>query len=224
MPILQALIVLLFSYLLGSIPFGWVVVKIATGRDIRGVESGRTGGTNAMRAAGCTAGIFTALGDGAKAFLAVYLARWVFPEISSWRVWLEIAAPLVAIMGHNYSIFLLERHVESGRLKIRGGAGGAPCFGGALGLWPPVGFFLFPLVLIIFLLGGYASITTMSIALIAVVVFAVGAVQGLLPWQYVLYGLLAELLLLWALRPNLARLRAGTERRHDPLKLRKEGK
>lgn len=223
MPLLQAFVVLLMSYLLGSVPFGWVVVKVATGRDIRGIESGRTGGTNAMRAAGCLAGVFTALFDGAKAFLAVYLARWVFPETSSLRVWIEIVAPLMAIMGHNYSIFLLERH-ESGRLKIRGGAGGAPCFGGALGLWPPIGFFLFPLIALIFLFGGYASITTLSIALIAVVVFAVRALQGLLPWQYVLYGLLAELVLLWALRPNLARLRAGTERRHDPLKLRTKGK
>lgn len=223
MPLLQAFAVLLMSYLLGSIPFGWVVVKVATGRDIRGIESGRTGGTNAMRAAGCLAGVFTSVFDGAKAFLAVYLARWVFPETSSLRVWIEIAAPLMAIMGHNYSIFLLERH-ESGRLKIRGGAGGAPCFGGALGLWAPIGFFLFPLIALIFLFGGYASITTLSIAMIAVVVFAVRALQGLLPWQYVLYGLLAELILLWALRPNLARLRAGTERRHDPLKFRTKGK
>lgn len=223
MPLLQAFVVLLMSYLLGSIPFGWVVVKVATGRDIRGIESGRTGGTNAMRAAGCLAGVFTAVFDGAKAFMAVYLARWVFPETSSLRVWIEIAAPLMAIMGHNYSIFLLERH-ESGRLKIRGGAGGAPCFGGALGLWPPIGLFLFPLIALIFLFGGYASVTTLSIAMIAVVVFAVRALQGLLPWQYVLYGLLAELILLWALRPNLARLRAGTERRHDPLKLRTKGK
>ena len=222
MPILQAFIVLLIAYLLGSIPFGWVVVKIATGRDIRGIESGRTGGTNAMRAAGCLAGIFTAVGDGAKAFLAVYVARWIFPDTSSLRVWMEVAAPLVAIMGHNYSIFLLERHQESGRLKIRGGAGGAPCFGGALGLWPPVGFFLFPLVLAIYLVGGYASITTMSIALISMIVFGVASAMDILPWQYVLYGLLAELLLVWALRPNLARLREGTERRHDPLKLRKK--
>jgi len=43
---------LLLAYLVGSIPFGWLVVKIASGKDVRTVESGRTGGTNAMRAAG----------------------------------------------------------------------------------------------------------------------------------------------------------------------------
>jgi acyl phosphate:glycerol-3-phosphate acyltransferase len=217
MPIFQAFIVMLFSYLLGSVPFGWVVVKVATGRDIRGIESGRTGGTNAMRSAGCLAGLITVVGDGAKALLAVYLARWIFPETSGLRVWMEIAAPLMAIMGHNYSIFLLERH-ESGRLHIRGGAGGAPAFGGAMGLWLPMALFLFPMIGAIFVLTGYASITTMSIAAIVTVVFAVLAWMGEVPWQYVLYGVIAEIILMWALRPNLARLRAGTERRSSPLK------
>lgn len=217
MPFFQAIIVMLFSYLLGSIPFGWVVVKIATGRDIRKIESGRTGGTNAMRAAGCMAGLFTAVGDGAKALLAVYLARWVFPVGDPLRVWVEILAPLMAIMGHNYSIFLLERH-ESGKLNLRGGAGGAPCFGGSLGLWLPSAFFLFPIILAIYFITGFASVTTMSIAGVSIVVFGVAAWLGVLPWQYVLYGVLAEVVLVWALRPNLARLRAGTERRSSPMK------
>jgi glycerol-3-phosphate acyltransferase PlsY len=194
-----------------------VVVKVATGRDIRSIESGRTGGTNAMRAAGCLAGLFTAVGDGAKALLAVYLARWVFPPTSTLRVWMEIIAPLIAILGHNYSLFLLERK-ESGQLKFRGGAGGAPCFGGTMGLWLPSSFFLFPIIILIYVFVGYASVTTMSIAVIAIGVFSVTAALGILPWQYILYGVLAELILMWALRPNLARLRAGTERRSSPLK------
>ncbi|MRR30251.1 glycerol-3-phosphate acyltransferase, partial [bacterium] len=59
---------LLLAYLAGAIPFGWVVVKIASGKDIRTVESGRTGGTNAMRAAGFLAGLFTAGLDVLKGF------------------------------------------------------------------------------------------------------------------------------------------------------------
>ena len=49
--------IIIASYLIGSIPFGWIIVKIATGRDIRGIESGRTGGTNVWRAAGLLAGL-----------------------------------------------------------------------------------------------------------------------------------------------------------------------
>ena len=61
--ILNILAVMLVSYLIGSIPFGWIIVKLATGRDLRGVESGRTGGTNAWRAAGILAGLLTAILD-----------------------------------------------------------------------------------------------------------------------------------------------------------------
>ena len=54
----------------------------------------------------------------------------------------------------------------------------------------------------------------MGVALIATIIFLVRAVLGLSPWQYVLYGVLAEILLVLALRPNLKRLREGTERLH----------
>jgi glycerol-3-phosphate acyltransferase PlsY len=56
MQILYYAILLILSYLIGSIPFGLLIVKLVSGKDIRKVESGRTGGTNAMRAAGWGAG------------------------------------------------------------------------------------------------------------------------------------------------------------------------
>ena len=55
--------VLVLAYIIGSIPFGWLIVKMKTGKDIRVIESGRTGGTNAMRAAGFWAGMLTAIMD-----------------------------------------------------------------------------------------------------------------------------------------------------------------
>lgn len=225
MQILIAFAVLLIGYLLGSIPFGWVIVKITTGRDIRGIESGRTGGTNAWRAAGFLAGMLTAFFDGAKAFVSVVIARWLLPIDFPYREWLVAAAPLMAILGHNYSIYLLERH-ESGRLVLRGGAGGAPCLGGAIGLWPPIGLIVFPMVLFVYLVIGYASLTTMSIAFFTIVVFAVQIARGAAPLPYLFYGILAEAALIWALRPNIARLRQGTERMHGLrawLKKKKQG-
>jgi glycerol-3-phosphate acyltransferase PlsY len=205
MQILYAFGALLLSYLIGSIPIGWIIVKISTGRDIRWIESGRTGGTNVMRAAGFLAGLLTGIGDIAKGILAVSVSRWLTPDGTLLRQVTEIAGPLLAIVGHNYSIYLLER-LASGKLVLRGGAGGATCFGGAVGLWAPVALYVFPLAAIIYIVVGYASITTMSIAL--------RAVLELGPWHYVLYGLIAEVLLVWALRPNLQRLRQGTERLH----------
>ena len=58
--------VILLAYIFGSIPFGLLIVKFSTGKDIRQVASGRTGGTNAARAAGAWAGILTGIMDGVK--------------------------------------------------------------------------------------------------------------------------------------------------------------
>lgn len=204
---MQGLVIVL-SYLIGSIPFGWIVVWLFARKDVRQVASGRTGGTNAMRAAGFGAGLLTAILDILKGASTVWLARAVTDN-----PWIHILAPLAAILGHNYSIFLLER-TEKGRIRLRGGAGGAPCAGGAFGLWPWSLPIIIPLGFVIFFGVGYASVTTMSVALIALLIFLVRAWLGLAPWQYVLYGLLAEGLLLWALRPNLQALREGRERFH----------
>jgi len=199
--------VLLASYVLGSIPFGLLIVKLSTGRDIRQVASGRTGGTNAMRAAGFWAGLLTAVLDILKGAASVWLAQLVLPT----NHWLHVFAPLLTIVGHNYSIFLPEFD-EHGRFKrLRGGAGGAPAAGGALGLWPMSLLIILPVGALIFFTLGYASITTISVAMIATIIFLVRALYGF-PWVDVLYGVLAGILLIWALRPNLKNLVQGQER------------
>ena len=203
--------ILISSYIIGAIPIGLIVVRLATGKDIRQIESGRTGGTNAMRAAGFWAGLVTAILDIFKGASGVWLAR-----LLGGNVWIEVLAPICVILGHNYSIFLAERD-QNGRWRLRGGAGGAPSFGGAFGLWPWTLLIVFPIGLLIYFGLGYASVTTMSVPIIATVIFTVRAAQGLSPWQYVLYGLLAEILLVIALRPNIQRLRQGTERNHGLL-------
>ena len=200
--------IVLASYIFGSIPFGLIVVKLMTGRDIRTVASGRTGGTNAMRAAGPWAGFWTAILDILKSAATVWLAQAVTAN-----VWIHCLAPIAAILGHNHSIFLIERG-QDGRIRMRGGAGGAAAGGGAFGLWPPAAFILIPMGFLIWFGTGYASVTTLSIGLITMIVFGVRAALHLGPWEYMLYGLLAELLMIWALRPNLKRLVEGTERRH----------
>lgn len=197
---------LVIAYILGSIPFGYIVVKIINGRDVREVESGRTGGTNAMRAAGFGAGALTAILDVLKGAATAWVVAWLVPG----QPWVQVGAALLAIIGHNYSIFLLK--YENGRIKFRGGAGGATCLGGAIALWNPIALIILPLAVLVYLFIGYASVTTMSIAFIAMIVFLIRAVMGLSPWAYVIYGALALLVLVLALRPNLQRLKDGTER------------
>lgn len=200
---------LILAYLIGALPFGWIIVKITTGEDVRNLHSGRTGGTNAMRAGGVWVGFFTGAFDVLKGATTVWLANFFFPDV----IWLHIAAPVMAIVGHNYSIFLARRN-ETGKINIGGGAGGATTLGGAMGLWPFSAVIVIALGGLIFYFIGYASITTMSIAFLATMIFIIRASMGLSPWVYVLYGLVAEMIVIWALRPNIKRLLAGTERLH----------
>lgn len=208
MQILLGTMAIALAYVLGSIPFGLLIVKLKTGQDIRTIESGRTGGTNAMRAAGFWAGLLTAILDILKGAASVWLAYLLLPDA---RI-VQVLAPIAAILGHNYSIFLPERD-EKGRLRrLRGGAGGAPSVGGAFGLWGISILIIVPLGALIFFTVGMASVTTMSVAFFAIIIFGIRAWLGLTSWIDVLYGVLAEILLIWALRPNLKRLFAGQER------------
>ncbi|WKZ40156.1 MAG: glycerol-3-phosphate acyltransferase [Anaerolineales bacterium] len=207
MEIVIDLVVIFLAYVFGSIPFGLLIVKLKTGKDLREVESGRTGGTNAMRAAGFWAGFATAMMDILKGAGAVWVAKWITPA-----EWVHVVTPLAAILGHNYSIFLPERDENGKFIRLRGGAGGAPSVGGAMGLYPSSILIILPLGMLTFFTIGIASVTTMAVALFAIILFAVLAAQGTLPWDYVWYGVGAELLLIWALRPNLKKLFAGQER------------
>jgi acyl phosphate:glycerol-3-phosphate acyltransferase len=207
MQILIGIGAVILGYILGSIPFGLIIVKLKTGKDIRTVESGRTGGTNAVRAAGFGAGLLTAILDILKGAVAVWIAQALSPENHI----IHVLAPVAAILGHNYSLFLIER-AATGKLRFRGGAGGAPALGGAMGLWWPMFPIVFSAGVLVWFTVGIASVTTMIIGLVVTIVFAVRASQGLQDPIDIWYGVIAEILLLWALRPNIQKLLSGNER------------
>lgn len=200
------------SYLLGAIPFGLVLVRIITGQDVRQFGSGRTGGTNAMRAAGFWVGLATGILDALKSAATVWLARYLISiNLIPDSAWLEILPPILAVLGHNYSIFLADRD-PNGRLRLHGGAGGASAGGGVLGLWPPA-FIIILIIAMLLLFGlGYASVATLSVGILAAIIFAISAWLGYTPWQFIFYGIIVEIILVWALRPNIGRLINGTER------------
>ncbi len=204
---------LLLAYLIGSIPSGLLVVRLANGKDVRAVESGRTGGTNVMRAAGALAGLATALLDALKGAAAV----WISQALTADAVWLSAASGLLAIIGHNYSAFLIEKD-ENGKLHLRGGAGGATTLGAAIGLWLNSWMFILPFAIIFYVIVGYASLTTISIALSATAVFLFRAIKGTDPWGYAAFGAAAVVVVVITLLPNLQRLKQGTERRVSLLK------
>lgn len=195
------------SYIFGSIPVGYLLVKAITGQDVRDVASGRTGGTNTMRAAGFLMGFTTSILDILKSASAVWISRYFMPE----AFWMHIAAGVLAVIGHNYSIFLISRD-QDGKIKVSGGAGGTPAVGAIVGLWWPSIFFLGPLGYLIVMVVGYASLATMSLPLIGSLILLFRFIRFDEPWEYIFSGLLSEIFIVLALRPNIKRLLNGTER------------
>lgn len=203
----KVLLVMIAAYLIGSIPVGYLIVRIFKGVDVRSVGSGRVGTTNTVRAAGPFAGIFTALLDAGKGILAAFLAHILYPS----SIWVKVFAVILAVVGQIFSVFLIEKSKE-GKLLFRGGAGGATTLGGAIALWPVSIIIILPLILIVYFGVGYASLTTISIAFFSLVIFGYNAAVGLGPWEYLLYGAATLFIVLYTLRPNLERLKNGTER------------
>lgn len=188
------------AYLIGSIPVGLVVVRVVNGQDIRTVGSGRTGGTNAMRAAGPAAGVVTALWDIAKGFLAVCLPRLLLAGQGIQIV--AAACAIAAVAGHNWPVYL----------GFKGGAGTSPNVGAAVAFWPLTGVMLIPFGALVLFATGYASVTSTVISLTIVVIFVLRAIFAHQPVEYVGYSLATFILVAVALIPNYRRLIAGTER------------
>jgi len=106
----------LLAYLLGAIPFGFLLVKLGRGEDVRGTGSGSIGATNVTRAAGPLVGLLTLLLDMGKGFAAVAVATWLAPQAAGqargapeWTA----AAAVAAIVGHSYPVFLSFRGGKS---------------------------------------------------------------------------------------------------------------
>lgn len=122
---MRPLLVLIAAYLIGSIPFGYLLVRVKEGGDVRETGSGGTGATNVSRRAGKVAGVVTLLLDAGKGGLVVYLARELLTTDYGINWWVAGAAVL-AIVGHIFPVWL----------SFRGGKGVATGVGVFLSLSP----------------------------------------------------------------------------------------
>ena len=188
-----AVAVLLASYLLGSIPFSYLVAR-RRGVDVRRVGSGNVGATNVMRSAGTAAGLLAFALDFVKGMAASLLARQ-----SSSEPWVAAAAAVTAMIGHMYPVWL----------SFKGGKGVATGAGAFLPLAPlptAAGLVAFALVLAATRYASMASIAgTITLAVLA---FVLGA-----PRPVAVAAAAAGLLVVWKHRGNLRRVAAGTESR-----------
>jgi glycerol-3-phosphate acyltransferase PlsY len=122
------IITLTTAYLLGSIPFGYLLVRFVRQEDVRDTGSGNIGATNVARAGGTTLGIFTLLLDALKGFIAVFLVMQFAPNTVHGPSTLAIAAAVAAVVGHVFPVWL----------GFRGGKGIATALGVFIALVPLV--------------------------------------------------------------------------------------
>ncbi|GAA6735279.1 glycerol-3-phosphate 1-O-acyltransferase PlsY [Thermus oshimai] len=190
---MEVFLVLLLSYLFGSVPAG-VLVARTYGVDIQKVGSGNIGATNVLRTLGPGPALVVAFFDVFKGGLAVLIARAVGVE-----GWLLGGVALAAVLGHNYSLFL----------GFRGGKGVATSFGTLLFLDPVLALWTFPIGVSVMLITRYVSAGSMAGGVAAsVLALALGRPF----WEVVTVFLMAALIF-WTHRENLKRLQEGTERR-----------
>ena len=188
------------AYLLGSIPFGLLVVKALGGPDIRAIGSGNIGAANVTRNAGKFAGILTLLLDAGKGYLAVWFAA---HHTHGNIRWMMIAA-VCAVIGHMYPIWL----------RFKGGKGVATGLGVFLPIcWQAVAAAIV-LWLAVVIFWRYSSLGSISAAVaLPLFVYLLYAPGHAPPEFFTLGTVVISLLVLIKHRPNVARLVAGEEPR-----------
>lgn len=196
---MRQLIILIVAYLIGSIPFGYLIVRTKGGGDVRQTGSGGTGATNVSRRAGKAAGVLTLLLDALKGAAAVLIAQSV-----SGSVWIKAVAAIAVIVGHIFPVWL----------GFRGGKGVATGVGVFLVL-APIALLCAGVVFVsIVFFTRYVSLGSITAALLiplfvwlqSVFVEPVADRRPLLT-----AAIIGALLIVFAHRGNIGRLARGTE-------------
>jgi glycerol-3-phosphate acyltransferase PlsY len=188
------LLSIVIAYLLGAIPFGFLLVKFAKGTDVRASGSGNIGATNVLRTSGKAEGVATLLLDMAKGFVAVWTAAKLTDDSS---LWTSLAA-LAVMAGHAFPVFL----------QFKGGKAVASFIGAFLYLTPlPLAI---SLLLFVAVVARTKHISAGSIVAAGALPFGVWMILHP-PFAVTLAAFIAGAFIVYRHSSNLERLRAGTE-------------
>jgi acyl phosphate:glycerol-3-phosphate acyltransferase len=191
---MNPLLALIVAYIVGGIPFGFLLVKLKTGRDVRSMGSGNIGATNVLRTSGRAIAVVTLVLDIAKGFVAVWLASRLTGASPLWMS----AAALAVIAGHAYPMFL----------KFQGGKAVASFIGAFLYLAPiPL---LCVLVLFVIVVAATRYISLGSTIAAGTFPLAVWLIEHP-PAPVLMASLIAAAFIVYRHRANFARIRAGNE-------------
>jgi glycerol-3-phosphate acyltransferase PlsY len=191
---MTGLLGILIAYLLGAIPFGYLLARITTGKDVRTEGSGNIGATNVLRAAGRGAAVGTLILDMAKGFAAVWIAGWLTDGSSGWMA----DAALAVMAGHAFPIFL----------GFKGGKAVATFFGAFLYLTPIPA--LAALIVFVIVVTVTRYISAGSILAAATFPLGVWLIQHA-TLNEVLAALIAAAIVVYRHKDNMTRMRAGKE-------------
>jgi len=202
------LITLIFAYLAGSLPTGFLVAR-AMRVDITQVGSGNIGATNVFRVLGKGPGALVLIVDLLKGALAVLVAPMLAAAMTPTDLLaLPALAALGAVLGHNYTCWL----------GFKGGKGVATSAGAMAALIPPAFGVTVITWLLVFFLSRYVSMASIAAAVILPVA-TIFTVSGPTRWPLVAFTSALAALAVWRHRANIERLKAGTEHRINKSKL-----
>ncbi|HEY1575569.1 MAG TPA: glycerol-3-phosphate 1-O-acyltransferase PlsY [Terracidiphilus sp.] len=202
--LLAICLLVVISYLLGSIPTGYLLVRLFRNQDIRSVGSGNIGATNVLRSGGKALGAATFLLDVLKGASAVLLARWIAPQMFTAFPPrdIEALAAVVAVIGHMFPVWL----------RFRGGKGVATGFGVFLVAAPWAALASIMLFAILLTLTRYVSLASI-LGAGSFPVFAWFLVHGDKPVFFIAAQIIVALLIILKHHANIRRLLTGTENR-----------
>ena len=192
---MKIVLIVTTCYLLGSIPFGYIMGKLFKKVDIREFGSGNIGASNALRILGPSLASLVIIGDVGKGILSIYLVKYF--NIDSSLI-LAIAG-LAVICGHDWSLFL----------GFKGGKGIATTFGVVLALNPTISILAVTVWGVVLITSKYTSLSSIC-ALISIFIFTILFKQ---PYEYIVFSAIILIIGIFKHKENIKRLKSKKERK-----------
>jgi glycerol-3-phosphate acyltransferase PlsY len=188
-------LIILSCYLLGSVPFGYIVGKLFKKVDIRELGSGNIGATNVFRILGPSLASLVLIGDIGKGIFSIYLVQYLNID----NLLILTIAGLAVICGHDWSLFL----------GFKGGKGIATTFGVVFALNPTISILALIIWGVVLITTRYVSLSSIF-AVISIFIFTILFKQ---PYEYIILSAIILILGIFKHKENIKRLRSGNERK-----------
>ena len=188
-------LIIISCYLLGSIPFGYIVGKLFKKVDIRELGSGNIGATNVFRILGPSLASLVLIGDIGKGILSIYLVQYLNID----NLLIITIAGLAVICGHDWSLFL----------GFKGGKGIATTFGVVFALNPTISILALIIWGVVLVTTRYVSLSSIF-AVISIFIFTILFRQ---PYEYIIFSAIILVLGIFNHKDNIKKLRSGNERK-----------